>query len=185
MDTDEKIIRINKEYIYPSGMPVLKSTKTVAGIRTVPLLPGLKAVLDKPKNAKPDTLIFPAPDGRPLQENAFRRRWRHYCKDAGLVTDVVEIKTRKNGTKYQYHRYEPTITPHQLRHGYATVLHEADVDAKTAQALLGHADIHTTLQIYTDIRNSHRATQTSKLEKYMSKYDGSLDTSEDTKTANI
>jgi len=176
-------IRINKEYIYPNGMPVLKPPKTEAGIRTVPLLPGLKAALVKPRGAKPGALVFPAPDGRALQEKAFRRRWRHYCKDAGLVTDIVEIKTRKNGKKYEYHHYEPIITPHQLRHGYATILYEAEVDAKAAQEFLGHADIHTTMQIYTDLRQSQRAAQILKLSARMGKYDGTKATAVVTKTA--
>lgn len=183
VDFKEKSIRISKEYIYPNGMPVLKPPKTEAGIRTVPLLPGLRAVLVKPRGAKPTDLVFPAPDGRPLQENAFRRRWRHYCKDAGLVSDVVEIKTRKNGQKYEYHHYEPIITPHQLRHGYATILYEADIDAKTSQTFLGHADIHTTLQIYTDLRDKQRAAQVIKLEDHMKRYDGISPTRADTKTA--
>lgn len=191
IDFDAKTIRVNKEYIYPAGMPVLKLPKTEAGIRTVPLLPGLEAALNKPEDAKPSALLFPAPDGRPLQENAFRRRWRHYCKDAGLVSDIIENRTRKNGTTYQVHVYTPTITPHQLRHGYATVLYEAEIDEKTAQSLLGHADIHTTMQIYTDIRDKRRAVQTEKLASYLGRLDGTRpakkdpegDTQRDTKTA--
>lgn len=44
-----------------------------------------------------------------------------------------------------------TVTPHQIRHGYATALFECGVDAKTAQALLGHAQISTTMDIYTHV----------------------------------
>ena len=44
-----------------------------------------------------------------------------------------------------------TVTPHEIRHGYATALHEAGVDYKTAQQLLGHAQLSTTMDIYTDI----------------------------------
>lgn len=183
IDFKEDMIRINKEYIYPNGMPVLKPPKTEAGIRRIPLLPGLKAALVKPRGTKPTDLIFPAPDGRPLQENAFRRRWRHYCKDAGLVTEVIELKTRKNGENYEYHHYEPIITPHQLRHGYATILYEADVDAKASQEFLGHADIHTTLQIYTDLRREQRNAQIDKMKERMSKYEKTVDTSPATKTA--
>lgn len=179
IDFKAKTIRINKEYIYPNGVPVLKLPKTEAGIRTVPLLPGLEAVLEKPKDAKPTTLLFPAPDGRPLQENAFRRRWRHYCKDTGLVTDTVETRTNSKGREYQVHIYTPTLTPHQLRHGYATVLYEADIDEKTAQSLLGHADIHTTLQIYTDIRTKYLEDQVQKISEYMGRLDGTTPSNED------
>ena len=183
IDFEENEVSISKEYAYPYGMPILKTPKTEAGFRTVPLLPGLKQHLVRPPKAKDDTLLFPSPDGRPLQENAFRRRWRHYCKDVGLVTDVPEKRVSKQNREYIYHNIKPTITPHQLRHGYATLLHESDIDAKTAQSLLGHADIHTTLQIYTDIRDGHRKAQADKLTGYMAKKYGESDSREDTKPA--
>ncbi len=171
IDTKDDKISITKEYTYPSGMPVLKEPKTESGVRTIELLPGLKAHLNRPEDAKDETLIFAAPDGRPLQENAFRRRWRHYCKDVGLVVDIPEERKSKAGKKYIYHNIKPTLTPHQLRHGFATLLYESGVDMKTSQSQLGHADIHTTMQIYTDIREAHRKDQLDKLSSYMtSKY---------------
>ena len=167
IDTENDQISVTKEYTYPSGMPVLKEPKTESGVRSIELLPGLKAHLKRPKDAKDSTLIFAAPDGRPLQENAFRRRWRHYCKDVGLVVDIPEVRKSKTGKTYIYHNIKPTLTPHQLRHGYATLLYESGVDMKTSQSQLGYADIHTTMQIYTDIRESHRKDQLGKLTSYM------------------
>ena len=171
IDFEKKEISISKEYSYPYGMPVLKETKTEAGMRTVPLLPGLEEHLKRPKDAKDEQLIFHAPDGRALQENAYRRRWKHYCKDVGLYTDEPEERKSKQGKRYIYHKITPTLTAHQLRHGYATILYESKVDEKTAQALLGHADIHTTMQIYTDLRQRHRKNQVKKVESYMKKYE--------------
>ena len=43
------------------------------------------------------------------------------------------------------------ITPHMLRHTYATMLFDANVDVKSAQKFLGHADIEVTLSIYTHL----------------------------------
>lgn len=43
----------------------------------------------------------------------------------------------------------PRITFHELRHTASTVLKDLDLPAATAQSILGHSDVHTTLQVYT------------------------------------
>jgi len=57
-------------------------------------------------------------------------------------------------------------TPHALRHSYATRLAENDVDIRTVQILMGHADIKTTT-IYTHLTEPRRKKLRNRLDDIM------------------
>ena len=80
---------------------------------------------------------------RPLTKGAFDKRWKSYCN-----------------------KYNINITAHQLRHGFATMLFEAEIDAKDAQDLMGHSDINLTKSIYTHIRDKRKKDTANKLNAF-------------------
>jgi integrase len=140
IDFEEKLITVNKHLLHDNNKPVIEAqTKTESSKRTVILLDRVADKLSRTKKG----LIFCNEDGSPLTKCQLKRRWEKYQKT-----------------------YNVTLTAHQLRHGFATMLFEADVDVKDAQELMGHSDINTTRSIYTHIRNKRKSETAKKLNEY-------------------
>ncbi len=170
IDFANATISCDKAISFRSGAAKEAPLKTGNGYREVPLLPPLQAVLKKPPEAKGTDYVFYGEDpSQPMPNSTYKRRWLHYCKDMGFVIDEPEERISKQKHKYIVHNYKPTLTAHYFRHGYATMLFEADVDAYTAQKLLGHADIETTMAIYTHLRQRKKDESVEKLKAYMEK----------------
>jgi site-specific recombinase XerD len=60
-------------------------------------------------------------------------------------------------------RIDKTVSPHVLRHSYATHMIEAGADLRSLQLLLGHASITTTTR-YVHLTHAHRTSLPNPLE---------------------
>lgn len=58
------------------------------------------------------------------------------------------------------------FTPHDLRHTFCSLLFAADVDIKTAQLWMGHADPNVTMRIYTHLSKDKQDASTDLANRY-------------------
>lgn len=87
----------------------------------------IRTYLDRKKSKTP--FVFSKKNGKPLSSDTIQRIVKEAAKKAGV---------------------EKRVTPHTLRHSYATHLLEAGENIRKIQVLLGHSDLSTT-QIYTKV----------------------------------
>lgn len=128
VDLGRNSISISKSVYQIGNTPKIKAPKTSSGYRTLPLMAKLREKITPGKG-----LIFTDKDGKLLTESKYQDLWEAYQKASGV-----------------------SCTAHQLRHAYATMLFENNIDPKDAQELLGHAQLSTTMDIYTEIRESRK-----------------------------
>jgi len=126
-------VRLEENYLTARG----KGSK----VRVIPfgkwarekLLRYLQEARPKLLKGRMSPVLFVTRSGKGLTRQAFWKLIRRYALASGI---------------------EKRVTPHTLRHSFATHLLEGGADLRSVQSMLGHSDISTT-QIYTHLSRSY------------------------------
>ena len=116
--------------------------------RDIPLSPALLETLREYWRWKePQTYLFPSGDGHRGQDKPISDKTVWYaCTEAARHAGITK-----------------RVTPHTLRHSWATHLLEAGTDLRTIQILLGHGDLETTAK-YLHLSQRHLQAVTNPLD---------------------
>ena len=169
VDFENKVIRINRTLVYYDKGNISKekcvyelhSTKTERGKRIVPVSDVVLEVLKLEKQYQLDMgitcqscikntddgvayndFVFLGRFGDVMNNSTINKAWHRIAK---CCNDEILSKSKRNNPVLV-----PKFSSHILRHTYCTRLVEANLPNKIVQRVMGHSDIQTTMNIYTD-----------------------------------
>lgn len=170
VDLKKRTITVNKtvEYLSDGTWELRPFAKSASSMRVVDIPQRLADYMAQmPRN---DFLVIQKAGGGTMTESAWVKLWRSYMRTlnakygTGLLKD--QDRPEKPGPK-TYVMTIPHITLHWLRHTFCTLMYLAGVDVVTASKQMGHADVATTLRIYTHLDTIHKRKSIDKLDAYL------------------
>jgi integrase/recombinase XerD len=136
--------------LYATGLRVSELTR----LKTYQLDVDERTINIRGKGEKDRIVLFDHPTQQLIEKYLIQKDKREYSRylfsnrqGCHLSNRYIQIMIKDHANAAGVKR---TVTPHVLRHSFATHLLQNGVDIRTIQQLLGHANLNTT-QIYTHI----------------------------------
>ncbi len=182
VDLENGMIDINHTLIYYNHRVggcyfAINTPKTAAGRRIVPMTSSVKEAFRREKAYQEENgitckaridgytdFVFINRFGNTQHQGTINKALQRIIRDCN--DEALELlaagKTKKDSVVLL-----PRFSCHSLRHTCATRLCEAGVNMKVVQDVLGHADITTTMNIYTDATKSFKQQEMNRLEEFL------------------
>jgi len=123
-------------------------------------------VLTEKKLNNEGNLVFTTLTGNKLNKANVRKMVYRYAKKAGIQEEVEKKYRDEEGNELEETYLQKKVSPHVLRHTFATELYRMTNDLRKVQKTLGHSSIQTTM-IYTHLVDEELENDMKKLdEKY-------------------
>lgn len=178
VDFEKGIISVNHTLVYYNHAENrcyfgINTPKTRAGCRTVPMIDSVREALMQEKDYQRlngitsqavvdgyTDFIFVNRNGNVQHQGTLNKALRRIMRDCNQ--EVLEKAKGKKDVVIL-----PRFSCHTLRHTFATRLCESQINVKVIQEALGHSDIRTTLDIYTDVTRDLQKREFEAFEDFL------------------
>lgn len=179
IDLENGVIDVNHTLIYYSHRSAdskqgcyfnINTPKTAASNRQVPMLDFVKDAFVKEKEVQEllDIKCEAVVDG--YTDFIFINRFGNVQHQGTLNKAIRRIIRDCNDEQFQKSDNPRVLLPHfschTLRHTFTTRMCEAGVNVKVIQDTLGHTDVSTTLNIYTDVTKELKRVEFEGLDRF-------------------
>lgn len=177
VDFEKKEISINHAVVYYAKGKINKGKKcfyeislpkTQKGIRTIPMKKEVQEVLLYLHEYQQEN-GFSTVEIDGMSGFIFMNRFGNIHNQATINRAIKRMTEEANCEEMEKAKKEkreaviiPHFTTHVIRHTFCTRLVEAGLNVKVIQEIMGHQDIQTTLDIYTDVSSKFERTEFDK-----------------------
>jgi integrase len=151
VDLKKGTLTIRKQLQVIDGQPTFTDPKSRKGRRTIPLPNSVLTTLKQHRTRQLEErlaararwqeqwrLVFCTPIGTPIDDSNLRKHFKRLVERTGLKQEIARAG-------------RPPILFHDMRHSAASFLATRGVHPSVAQAILGHANVSTTLPVSTNV----------------------------------
>lgn len=181
VDFENSLISVNRTLLYyqlgkgEKCVPKFQEPKTKAGKRRIPMLTQMIRVLKLQKLQQNtqrvelgnnyqelegfENLIFTTKFGKPIYESYINENLKY------IVSHINKEEYKQAKEEGRDPVTFEKITPHTLRHTFATRAFEKGMKPKTVQEILGHSSLSMTMDLYTHVTEETKVEEMKKLER--------------------
>ena len=181
IDLDKGIISVNHTLVYYNHQDdigtyySINTPKTEAGTREIPMVAGVKEAFEMEREYQRelgiksvaridgyDDFIFVNRNGQVQHQGTLNKALKRIMRDCN-----DQVLLAMNLDKDPEPVLLPNFSCHVMRHTFATRLCESGINIKVIQAVMGHVDISTTMDIYVDVVGDTKKRELANFDGYM------------------